>query len=115
MAGPLSGVRVIELPAIGPAPLLAMLLSDLGADVIRVDRLGAAAPGLAEAMATGPLGRGRRSIGIDLRHPAGAEVVLRLAGTRTYSSRASVPAWPSGSASDPRPCTRSTRAWSTAA
>jgi alpha-methylacyl-CoA racemase len=78
MAGPLDGVRVLELPAIGPVPFLGMLLADLGADVIRIDRLPGAA-GLGDLMAASPMGRGRRSIAIDLRKPGGAEVALRVA------------------------------------
>src|SRR5919201_1009107 len=77
MAGPLDGVRVLELPAIGPVPFLGMLLADLGAEVIRVDRLPGAA-GLGDVLAASPLGRGRRSIALDLRKPPGAEVALRL-------------------------------------
>ena len=75
MPGPLDGVRVIELPAVGPVPFLGMLLADLGADVVRIDRL------RAEPLDMGStaVGRGRRSIAMDLRHPAAAEVVLRLA------------------------------------
>jgi alpha-methylacyl-CoA racemase len=75
MPGPLDGVRVIELPAVGPVPFLGMLLADLGADVVRVDRL------QAEPLDMGStaVGRGRRSIALDLRQPAAAEVVLRLA------------------------------------
>ena len=80
MAGPLDGVRVLELPAIGPVPFLGMLLADLGAEVIRVDRLPGAA-GLGDALAASPLGRGRRSIALDLRRPGGAEVALRIAAT----------------------------------
>jgi alpha-methylacyl-CoA racemase len=78
--GPLTGVRVLELPALGPVPFLGMLLADLGAEVIRVDRL-PGATGLGDVLAAGPLGRGRRSIALDLRKPAGAEVALRLADT----------------------------------
>jgi alpha-methylacyl-CoA racemase len=78
MTGPLHGVRVIELPAIGPVPFLGMLLADLGAEVIRVDKLPGAA-GALDGLPAGPLGRGRRSIALDLRQPGGAEVVLRLA------------------------------------
>jgi alpha-methylacyl-CoA racemase len=78
MPGPLTGVRVLELPAIGPVPFLGMLLADLGAEVIRVDRLSASA-GLADALATSQLGRGRRSIRLDLRRQEGAEVALRIA------------------------------------
>lgn len=75
--GPLHGVRVIEIAGIGPGPFCAMALADLGADVIRVDRLSAAGP------PTGGerydvLGRGRRSVAIDLKHDDGAEVVMRL-------------------------------------
>ena len=80
MGGPLTGVRVLELPAIGPVPLLGMLLADLGAEVIRVDRLAATA-GLADAIAASQLGRGRRSIQLDLRTAEGAEVALRIAAT----------------------------------
>jgi alpha-methylacyl-CoA racemase len=79
MAGPLHGVRVIELPAIGPVPVAGMLLADLGAEVVRVDKL--VADGPFDAMNAGPLGRGRRSIGLDVRRPGGAEVVLRLGAT----------------------------------
>jgi alpha-methylacyl-CoA racemase len=55
-----------------------MLLADLGADVIRIDRLPGAA-GLGDVLAASPLGRGRRSVALDLRKPGGAEVALRLA------------------------------------
>jgi alpha-methylacyl-CoA racemase len=77
VSGPLAGVRVVELPALGPVPFLGMLLADLGADVVRIDRL----PGRADVLSSlpgGPLGRGRRSISLDLRQPGAAEVVLRL-------------------------------------
>jgi alpha-methylacyl-CoA racemase len=80
MPGPLDGVRVLELPAIGPVPFLGMLLADLGAEVIRIDRLSGAS-GLGDVLAASPLGRGRRSIGLDLRKPGGAGVALRIAET----------------------------------
>ena len=78
MPGPLAGITVIELAAIGPAPLGVMLLADLGADVIRVDRVAAAKgkPGMEISMVG--LGRNRRSIAVDLRTPAGVDVLLRL-------------------------------------
>ncbi len=81
MPGPLHGVRVLELPAIGPVPFVGMLLADLGAEVIRIDRLSPDAEPLSALPAgpTGPLGRGRRSISVDLRNPAGAEIALELA------------------------------------
>jgi alpha-methylacyl-CoA racemase len=77
VSGPLEGVRIVELPAIGPVPLLGMLLADLGAEVVRIDRLDDRT--MFAALPAGPLGRGRRSIGLDLRKPGAAEVVLRLA------------------------------------
>jgi alpha-methylacyl-CoA racemase len=72
-------VRVLELPAIGPVPFLGMLLADLGAEIVRIDKL-AAATGL-DGIAAGPMSRGKRSIALDLRRPGGAEVALRLAET----------------------------------
>ena len=76
--GPLAGVRVIELAGLGPGPFAAMLLADLGADVVRIDR-----PGPGSIAIVGPawdlLNRGKRSVVVDLKHPDGAEVVLRLA------------------------------------
>jgi alpha-methylacyl-CoA racemase len=75
--GPLSGIRIIELAGIGPGPLAAMVLGDLGADVVRIDRINASfvldvAPKYAVHT------RNRRSIAIDLRRPEAAEIVLRL-------------------------------------
>jgi len=80
MAGPLAGLRVLELPAIGPVPFVGMLLADLGAEVIRIDRLSEADQPFADLPtgASGPLGRGRRSIGLDLRQPGGATIALDL-------------------------------------
>jgi alpha-methylacyl-CoA racemase len=74
--GPLAGVRVVELAGIGPTPFAAMLLADLGADVVRVDRPGGGPLfGVAEADL---LNRGRRSVAIDLKHDDGPATVLRL-------------------------------------
>ena len=74
MSGPLQGVRVVELAGLGPAPYACMLLADLGAEVLRVDR---PAPGFG-VPAYEVTGRGRRSIAVDLKNPGAAEVVLRL-------------------------------------
>ena len=75
--GPLEGVRVIELAGIGPGPFCAMLLADLGADVVRIDRpAGGGAARDGERLDL--LGRGRRSVVVDLKHPRGPEVVLDL-------------------------------------
>ncbi len=79
MPGPLEGVRVVELPAIGPVPFAGMLLADLGAEVVRIDKLAATGP--FDALPAGPLGRGRRSLAVDVRRPGGAEIVLRLCAT----------------------------------
>lgn len=75
--GPLRGVTVIELAGIGPVPFCAMLLADLGADVIRVDRPLSAAGTLPDPLRR-VNGRGRQSIAIDLKHPHGVEVLMRL-------------------------------------
>jgi alpha-methylacyl-CoA racemase len=80
--GPLDGVRVIELPNIGPVQFAGMLLSDLGAEVLRIDRAADVASGRSVAGGTASaysvIDRGRRSVGVDLKHPGGADVVLRL-------------------------------------
>jgi alpha-methylacyl-CoA racemase len=72
--GPLTGVRVVEFAGIGPAPFGAMLLADLGADVVRIER-----PGVEEDLAV--LSRGRTSVAADLKNPTERETVLRLADT----------------------------------
>ena len=80
--GPLAGIRVVELPNIGPVQFAGMLLSDLGAEVLRVDRASDVASGRSVAGGTASafsvIDRGRRSVGVDLKNPGGAEVVLRL-------------------------------------
>jgi alpha-methylacyl-CoA racemase len=80
-AGPLAGVRVIELAGIGPAPFCAMMLADSGATVLRVDRPGPApdrpgpGPGRPEREF---LNRGRQSVVLDLKHPQAVDALLRL-------------------------------------
>ncbi|MEU8472026.1 CaiB/BaiF CoA-transferase family protein [Streptomyces sp. NPDC029006] len=76
-AGPLHGVRVVELAGIGPGPFAAMLLADLGADVVRVDRPGG--PGLAIDPAYDVTNRNKRSVMVDLKAPDGPARVLDLA------------------------------------
>jgi len=78
MAGPLSGIRIVEIAGIGPGPFCAMMLADLGADVIRVDRAERARAPRMPGPNLDLLNRGRRSVGVDLKSPAGVEVVLRL-------------------------------------
>jgi alpha-methylacyl-CoA racemase len=72
MAGPLQGIRIIELAGIGPGPFAGMMLADHGAEVIRVDRPGA------RIDARDPLLRGRRVIGVDLKSAEGRALVLDL-------------------------------------
>lgn len=74
-SGPLAGLRVVELAGIGPAPYACMLLAELGADVVRVDRPGAV--GAAAAPSVG-LARSRPNIAVDLKSAQGRDVVLRL-------------------------------------
>ena len=77
--GPLEGIRVLEMAGIGPGPFCGMLLSDLGAEVIRIDRV---SPGGGLPAPLGELsGRGRRSISVDLKQPRGVAIVLDLVAT----------------------------------
>ncbi len=79
--GPLEGVRIVELAGIGPGPFCAMLLSDMGAEVIRVDRaanVGRDVGREGEDPRFSLLQRGRRNIAVDLKNPAGVAAVLRL-------------------------------------
>ena len=74
MMGPLKGMRILEMAGIGPGPFCAMMLADMGAEVIRIDRLNQKGNGHRANV----LNRGRRSIALDLKNPAGVETVLRL-------------------------------------
>jgi alpha-methylacyl-CoA racemase len=81
MAGPLAGVRVVEMVGLGPCPFAAMMLADMGAEVIRIDRKAAAGadnpfPMLGTKFDV--MARGRRSLALDLKQPAAKEVVLQL-------------------------------------
>ena len=73
--GPLTGLKVIELQGIGPGPFCGMMLADMGAEVIRIDRASAAGQ---EPRRADILARGRRSIAVDLKNPDGVETVLKL-------------------------------------
>lgn len=80
-SGPLSGIKVVEMSAIGPSPFAGMMLADLGAGVTRVDRLTGGGPGTSTRLSEGRadvVSRGRRSIAVDLKSAAGVELVLRL-------------------------------------
>ena len=76
--GPLAGVRIIELAGIGPGPFCAMMLADMGADVIRVERSAAVRGGDPDVPPADVMLRGRRSIGIDMKSPDGLEAVMKL-------------------------------------
>jgi len=75
--GPLKGIKIIEMAGIGPGPFCGMVLADLGADVIRVDRASSAGSGSRKE----PANRGKRSIAVDLKSKEGIEVVLKLIET----------------------------------
>lgn len=76
--GPLNGLKIIEVAGIGPGPFAAMMLSDMGADVIRVDRSANAMGGDPAAPPADIFNRGRRSIALDLKSPEGVAVLLDL-------------------------------------
>ena len=76
--GPLTGIRVIEIAGIGPGPFCAMMLADMGADVVRIDRASAARGGDPDRPPLDLLNRGRRSVGIDLKSSEGVDTVLAL-------------------------------------
>ncbi len=76
--GPLKGIRVVEIAGIGPGPFAAMMLADLGADVVRIDRADRVRDEVPDTPHPDLLNRGRRSVGIDLKHPEGADAVLKL-------------------------------------
>ncbi len=76
--GPLAGIRIIELGGVGPVPFAALLLADMGAEVIRIERAEAGDGGLPGDPRLHLLNRGRRSLALDLKNPKAVETVLRL-------------------------------------
>jgi alpha-methylacyl-CoA racemase len=76
--GPLHGIKVVEIAGIGPGPFCAMMLADMGAEVLRVDRTNRLKLPFPDRPSLDLMARGRRSVAIDLKRPEGAEVVLRL-------------------------------------
>jgi len=75
--GPLQGIRVVELQGIGPGPFCGMMLADMGAELIRIDRAASAGRPAGKDI----LARGRQSVAVDLKNPEGVEAVLRLVET----------------------------------
>ncbi|GAA5231677.1 CoA transferase [Verticiella sediminum] len=80
MAGPLQSVRIVEMAGIGPGPMAAMLLADMGASVLRIERAQPADLGVARPLAFNLLLRNRETLALDLKVPAAAELVLELLG-----------------------------------
>ena len=76
--GPLAGLKIVELAGIGPAPLCCSLMSDLGANVLRIDRNFDSKLGVPRDRRTDLLRRGRKSVSIDLKTPKGVQTVIRL-------------------------------------
>lgn len=81
MAGPLNGVRIIEIAGLGPGPFAAMMLADHGAEVIRIDRPGGGVLGPAVRVEKDILSRSRKSVALDLKQPEGAAVLKDLIAT----------------------------------
>lgn len=82
MVGPLAGIKIVELAGLGPAPFAGMMLADMGADIVRIDRKPTSGSSdFAKLIsAASPTDRGRRSIAIDLKNPRGIDIALRLIG-----------------------------------
>ena len=78
MSGPLTGLKVLEIAGIGPGPFCGMVLADLGADVVRIDRAERVTDRDPAGSRFDLMARGRRSIGVDLKHPEGVATVLDL-------------------------------------
>ncbi|REK42148.1 MAG: CoA transferase, partial [Actinobacteria bacterium] len=81
MPGPLEGVKVIELAGLGPAPFCGMVLADLGAEVVRIDRSTPGRMGFLPDPAHDVHGRGKKSLIVDLKHEDGPGIVLDLVAT----------------------------------
>ncbi len=79
-SGPLSGLKVVEFAGIGPGPMCGMLLADMGAEVLRLDRLAPSGLGIERPRKLDLLNRGKRSIAVDLKNPAGVDFARRLVG-----------------------------------
>ena len=76
--GPLTGNRIIEIAGLGPAPFAGMMLSDMGAEVVRIERVEASGLGLSQIPSHDVMARGRRSVAIDLKVPDGVDIALAL-------------------------------------
>jgi alpha-methylacyl-CoA racemase len=81
VSGPLAGLRIVELAGLGPVPFAGMMLADAGADIVRIDRADRATYPPVESPHVDLMNRGRRSVAVDLKHPDGVALVLRLVET----------------------------------
>ena len=114
--GPLAGVKIIEVAGIGPGPFAAMMLADMGADVIRVDRAANAMGGDPDVPPADVLNRGRRSVALDLKSPEGVAVAARPGRRGRRADRGLPPRrHRAPRASAPTSASRATPRWSTAA
>src|ERR1044072_6627462 len=82
--GPLKGYRIVEIAAISPGPFACMMLADMGAEVIRLER--PTGPRGLEGVPANVLNRSLRSVGVDVKHPGAVELILRLADDPDGSS-----------------------------
>ncbi len=90
--GPLAGVRVLELAGIGPGPLAGMMLADMGAEVLRIERPGETDLGVKRERRYDLMLRGRKSIALDLKDPQAVAAVLDLVTSADALIEASAPA-----------------------
>jgi len=76
--GPLAGLKIVEFAGLGPGPFAAMMMADMGADVLRIDKMNSKGVLAPDDPSTNLLARGRRSVGLDLKNPQGLETALKL-------------------------------------
>ncbi|SUV87096.1 putative racemase [Bordetella pertussis] len=113
--GPLQGTRVVELAGIGPAPMACMLLADLGAEVVRIERAESVELGVVRPARYNLLMRNRCLVAADLKQPAMVEQALDLVARADVLVEGFRPGVASGWAWGRRHARRATRAWCTAA
>ena len=112
--GPLTGLRVVELAGIGPGPHAVMILADLGADVVRIDRP-SGVPGPNDPAPPDPMLRGRRRVLADLKQSHDRELVLRLVERADVLIEGYRPVVAERLGVGPDDCHRAMRGWSTRA
>jgi len=113
--GPLNGLHILEFAGIGPGPLAAMLLGDMGAEVVRIERPGTGDSLLPLELRHDVVSRGRRSLTLDLKHPAHLAVLLRLVDRADGLIEGFRPGVMERLGLGPEVCLRATLAWCSAA